>query len=697
MENTHIKQQGGGCNLSVEEDLSVANIQQNNLFDKDIFPVQTRTQFKKFEFKQLFFNIFTPHTALDSKTYTTYRNISILAILNICFMICVFSPYAVYSSDVSQFDISQTYQTLGALFGFFLLSSFGFIYFTSFFYKTRLLKLGAWGVSVLALVCFSYTFIFTGNIFTGLPYAQLDGLLFRDGGAGLYHMYAKYFDVLYFLFLCLLCLVFMYFRKMSLSLLMFLFVVLIISTLVSVGDIVSQTRKVTSTQIDIPKQDKSESVSAFEVPDYITPYLSFSKEKNILVLFSDMIQADNFTQALKDMPELYDMFEGFTYYENALSSSNITFGSSPSISGGIYYHPLAINERKLKNNMSYEAANAIVGVANSFSKAHYEVSVGFTHYADRETLEKSLNSDVFLVPGDEDKAWVDFYKTHYNIPNLESSGNTMPIGDLFSIGLFRAMPYILRGRIYQSEGWIFGNSLLSNHYEYALINTARIPAFTEFSNLNAKKQTFKYLYNSAEHFPWLLDINNDCKPINSHAEYRSKIMNQKDYLAYSNHICHMKALAKWFEWFKKNGIYDNTKIIIISDHGNGGVGAPIIDLPRRELKNTHILVLVKEFDAKGKLKVDRQTFVSNSDAMAFACDEIGSVCPRIAPSVLKNPKKNRELVFTLVDGGTGRMSKSAYDTLLSYKVKDNIFDLSNWQDITESVKNGTFKIDSIEH
>ncbi|CAM3283820.1 hypothetical protein [Helicobacter labetoulli] len=611
-------------------------------------------------------------------------------------MICVFSPYAVYSSDVSQFDISQTYQTLGALFGFFILSSFGFIYLTSFFYKTRLLKLGAYGVSVLALVCFSYTFIFTGNIFTGLPYAQLDGLLFRDGGAGISHIYAKYFDMLYILFLCILCFV-LFIRKIglfALFVLLFLLAIFVISTLVSVGDIVSQVHKIASTQTDIAKQDKiiqmRSSEDVFKAPKYIAPYLSFSKKKNILVLFSDMVQADNFTQALKDQPELFDIFDGFTYYENSLSASNITFGSSPSISGGAHYHPIAINERKLKYNLSEETANAVAGVANTFARENYEVTIGTVHLTDEELLAKKLSKQVFLIPSEAYKSWNTFYRDIYKIQNIGLE-ESLPIGELFSIGLFRATPYILRTRIYQGGGWFFSHSLLNNHYESAISNVSTLATFAELSNLDAKKQTFKYLLEASEHFPYLLDIKNNCMPINSHSEYRLKVLNDQDGLAYSNHLCYIRKLTQWLDWFKKQGIYDNTKIIIISDHGNGGVGAPLIDFPRKELRNSHVLILVKEFNARGKLKINRDIFVSNSDAMAFACDEIGSVCPHIGPSVLKKPIKNRELIFSFVDGGTGRMLSNMYDILLSYKVRNSIFDLSNWQDITEEVKNGTFK------
>ena len=94
--------------------------------------------------------------------------------------------------------------------------------------------------------------------------------------------------------------------------------------------------------------------------------------------------------------------------------------------------------------------------------------------------------------------------------------------------------------------------------------------------------------------------------------------------------------------------------------------------------------MVKDFNAKGKLKIDSTTFVSNSDAMAVACDEIDSKCPKISPSFIKHPIPNRELIFTLVDGGSGRQTNTKFDVILQYRVKNSIFDLSNWIDITNT-------------
>ena len=634
-------------------------------------------------FKNVLHAIFTPHKDLDSKTYLTYRNISIFALLNIFFLIFVFSPFAVYSSDVSQFDPSQTFQTLGGLFGFFLLFSFLGIYTTSFFYHTRLLKLGVFACIVLILIAISYVFFFTGNIFNGRPYALLDGLLFKDGGANISHPFAKYFDVGYALFLMLIAIFVLYkLKNVVRVMLFFMFSVIVISGVLDLGSVIIDHSKYA--QAESPTQDSKDNTPTPTIPDYTKDYLGFSKDKqNIIVLMSDTVQSDNFTQALKDYPEFYDVFEGFTYYTNTLSASSITFASFPAIIGGEYYTPYNVNKRELKHTLAEENSKAIVDVANSFSNAGYAVSFGTIFPGDEVYIRPHLKKDVLLVPKTDHSAWVGFYKQHYHIkePSLDSN---IPFGELISLGLFRASPYIFRARLYQAEGWLFGDSLLSNHFRYSVNNASKIASFAVLSNTDSPKPTFKLFHELTEHFPWLLDKDSACQHITDPSFYRSKLMSDKAGLAYSNHICYVKNLASWLKWFKDSGIYDNTKIIIVSDHGNGGLGAPLVDLPRRELRNSHIFFMVKDFNAKGKLKIDSTTFVSNSDAMAVACDEIDSKCPKISPSFIKHPIPNRELIFTLVDGGSGRQTNTKFDVILQYRVKNSIFDLSNWIDITNT-------------
>lgn len=92
----------------------------------------------------------------------TYLKITNCAILCIAFLICVFNPYALYATDITQFDHTQTIATLSALFGAFLVVSFIAIYLISFIPK-RFAQIPAFIFSLTLFIGLIYSFILVGD------------------------------------------------------------------------------------------------------------------------------------------------------------------------------------------------------------------------------------------------------------------------------------------------------------------------------------------------------------------------------------------------------------------------------------------------------------------------------------------------------------------------------------------------------
>ena len=88
-------------------------------------------------------------------------------------------------------------------------------------------------------------------------------------------------------------------------------------------------------------------------------------------------------------------------------------------------------------------------------------------------------------------------------------------------------------------------------------------------------------------------------------------------------------MAAYTDWLKANGLYDNTTLIIVSDHGNDysennpltpeGIEAV---LPRDTFNRLNSLFLVKPAGASGAVRVDN-TFASNGDIHAALQKAIG--------------------------------------------------------------------------
>lgn len=103
--------------------------------------------------------------------------------------------------------------------------------------------------------------------------------------------------------------------------------------------------------------------------------------------------------------------------------------------------------------------------------------------------------------------------------------------------------------------------------------------------------------------------------------------------------------------------------------------------------------------SNGDLKTDMR-LMSNADVYGILCDEVmgGGRGGCNVSNILKNYPQERQIIHTRNIHWTSEAQRA--DHLMFEKIwliKDSVLDPKNFTDITESVKNGTFKIDGIEH
>ncbi|WP_394951285.1 YidC/Oxa1 family membrane protein insertase [uncultured Helicobacter sp.] len=622
--------------------------------------------------------IFTPYAMLDSKTYVTYRNISIFALLNIFFLIFVFSPFAVYSSDVSQFDPNQTFQTLGGLFGFFLLSSFLGIYITSFFYKTPLLKIGVYSVSVILCIGLVYTFIFTGNIFNG-PHAPLDHLLFQDGGGALRHAYNAYADILIgFIVMFLVLMILRKIRYLCLKIFKIIFFASFILAFVSLVKIVQAW----AIEQDIHDSMTQNDQAVGNIPTYTQTLLSFSKEEpNILVLVLDAFTGSHIEILLDLYPHLARELDGFIYFDNTISGAGFTHLTTPSLIGGEYYTTYNLLKRgvnpEIIDSQSYHAGDeAFKSMAEIFAKAGYQVDLH--NIAPSRLNTNDINNTLINISSSEHGEYSGYFLEHNPklIYDLESKiKNTLPIADLATIGLFKFSSFRTRGWLYP-EAWRFGSNLKIEHVKREIIKSSAYLSFPELSDTQAKKPTFKYIKTLVTHSPWSLDTET-CTPSFSEAtilpERYKKYVYDKTYYTYmNNEFCALKTLVQWIDFLKQNGIYDNTQLFVVSDHGawytfkqmeqNYGI---------RIGHNFNPLVMVKDFKNRGVLHKDSR-LIANYDIATIFCENIPGGCKNVQANILRNYPHDRKIPFVHLQSGK---------IIDSYVIQDNVYNPKNWQEV----------------
>jgi len=143
----------------------------------------------------------------------------------------------------------------------------------------------------------------------------------------------------------------------------------------------------------------------------------------------------------------------------------------------------------------------------------------------------------------------------------------------------------------------------------------------------------------------------------------------------------MNEFAKYIKWMKKNGVYDNTKIIVVSDHGPSWwhykkkykVDVPVKNfdynkISMLEFLRLNSLLMVKDFNRHGTMKEDWR-LVTNADLMNIAMDKNDPT---------KSDSTSRTVKSFYTQWHKDLDSRTTYKLNSAYKVKDYVYDIDNW-------------------
>ena len=152
---------------------------------------------------------------------------------------------------------------------------------------------------------------------------------------------------------------------------------------------------------------------------------------------------------------------------------------------------------------------------------------------------------------------------------------------------------------------------------------------------------------------------------------------------YYANVASLLQLGKWFEFMQQNGVYDNTRIILVADHGRGlsQFDYMLLKNPEIDVEWCNPLLMVKDFNSQ-ELSVNYD-FMTNADTPALAVKDIISnpVNPFTGKIISSQPKYDKpQLITDSKQFHTNKKLKN-FDTSDGkwYSVKDNIFKEENWK------------------
>ncbi|MDR2745968.1 MAG: YidC/Oxa1 family membrane protein insertase [Treponema sp.] len=415
--------------------------------------------------------------------------------------------------------------------------------------------------------------------------------------------------------------------------------------------------------------------------------------KNVMLFMLDAAISGFVPYIFEEKPDLGRTFKDFTWFPNCVSFAQYTLVGVPPLYGGYEYTPEAVNLRD-SVPLAEKQKEAFLLLPRLFSDAGYSVTVTDPPY---DNFSMS-NLDVFSeypeihaenIAGKYTSLW---FKEHPDIAGMN-------IGDLLKtnlirFSLFKTVPLFLRSVVYNDGKWLSTENLRGSKSpkngltstiinDYAFLDL--LPRLTSVDEGEGGTYTSVYVHLPHDTaFFQLPDYVLSDTVDNGEAGGQGRLVNDSRYHV---NMASFLLMEKFIEFLKKEGVYDNTRIIMAADHGRGSSGyEKNIPLPDGStLQSYNPLLMFKDFGPENggaeKMAVDN-TFMTNADTVFFALKDL------ITDPV--NPFTNKRLTTDKAEGA----KIAAIGFLSSYRhgqyrytirkgqwmsVHTDIFDPANWK------------------
>ena len=417
----------------------------------------------------------------------------------------------------------------------------------------------------------------------------------------------------------------------------------------------------------------------------IAPVFHLSKEKkNVVVLMIDRAISSFVPRIFDELPETASQFKGFVWYPNTVSANGHTMMGSPPLYGGYEYTPEKINARS-DEALVKKHNEALCIMPRLFAEHGFNTVVtdascaNYSWIPDNSIFSQWQNITARNLNGVYTYLW-----NKENDIVLVKQSSILKRNFIF-FSFFRMFPPSLRGGLYDDGKWWnpeAGNSGLENIINlYSVLDY--LPQLTDFTS---DANTFSCIVNELTHENEYFQYP-EYKPAAKITDTgNNPFSNTLQHQLYHVNAAALKLLGKWFEYLQRNGVYDNTKIIIVSDHGADERFPAFEHFPpmgHLYPAQANALLMVKDFNADFPLKTDT-TFMTNADVPFLAAQ--GSIENPINPftqQLISDGGKKDGFVFYV----THRFVPEAHNKnsfILddeAWHVQDNIFAPENWSQV----------------
>ncbi len=434
--------------------------------------------------------------------------------------------------------------------------------------------------------------------------------------------------------------------------------------------------------------------------------------RNVLMIMLDRAVGSLVPYIINERPEIADQFDGFTYYANTMSFGDCTAYGAPALYGGYEYTPSNINLRssellKDKHNES------LLVLPTIFLNNDYRVTfidppyVNYSAVTDLSIFENT-GINAFSLSGtmnDQYQNEADYLKTKRN-------------RNFIVYSVFKMLPVITRETIYDDGNYNSMGIIYDSSTAFDDLLGAQIPDGThkatgvsqlfmnEYTTLEGLKDVtiitddgsdnFVSMCNAITHEAILLQEPDYIpSPRTDNTEYdqrhssrfvlEGRTMHNDEYLQMAHYHVNMAAylkLGEWFNYLKEHGVWNNTRIVIASDHGHelNQFDDLYVDKYDFDAEGYNPVLMFKDFNSHGRM-VTSESFMTNADVPNMLLEGlIGDTTNPFTGTRIGEYQKGeqtfvvaREYSRGLPDGAT------VFPPARWYSIKDNIRNEDLWQ------------------
>jgi YidC/Oxa1 family membrane protein insertase len=413
--------------------------------------------------------------------------------------------------------------------------------------------------------------------------------------------------------------------------------------------------------------------------------LALSKnQKNTIIVMADRALNIFVIPIFDEAPALYEQYDGFVLYPNTVSFSAQTVMGAPPIWGGYEYTPAEINKR-VDESLVKKTNEALLTLPRIFGDAGFQVTV-----TDPSWANHSWVPDIRIYENMKNVTAMNLIRRYNNLwydqHGVDGNDTVKQIKErIFWFSLLRISPLSARILVYDVGNYW---KILDSHDYRSLVDSYAVLDFLpELTAYDADSPQALFMTNEVPHESSFTQYP-DYIPVEKVTDRGNGAFS--DNMAYHTSAAFYHAFGKYLEDMKKNGVYDNTRIIIVADHGTGTrpLNSEIdFTVQGKSWTRYNPVLLVKDFGAEGKLSQNFD-FMTNADVPLLALNGIveNPVNPWTNRPLSDKEKENGAFItnnefFMAHEHDRNKFSIKDNEWLHVY---DNIFDQKNWSETTWS-------------